>query len=166
MKLILEESSLDDTVRQFFYNAEKSQLERREGQVEMALEISDAVLGKYPLAVEAGVGIGKSIAYLVPLVINFFRERRQVIIATSTIALQEQLEKDLHNILTTLGVKAEVINAMGMKNYVCGRRLKNRIRSVPDDSILKIINKKYVAGITERKELRSCMERYMHKQLW
>lgn len=155
MKLILEESSLDDTVRQFFYNAEKSQLERREGQVEMALEISDAVLGKYPLAVEAGVGIGKSIAYLVPLVINFFRERRQVIIATSTIALQEQLEKDLHNILTTLGVKAEVINAMGMKNYVCGRRLKNRIRSVPDDSILKIINKKYVAGITERKELRT-----------
>ena len=42
-----------------------------------------------------------------------------------------------------------------MKNYVCGRRLKNRIRSVPDDSILKIINKKYVAGITERKELRT-----------
>ena len=102
MKLILEESSLDDTVRQFFNNAEKSQLERREGQVEMALEISDAVSGKHPLAVEAGVGIGKSIAYLVPLVINFFRERRQVIIATSTIALQEQLEKDLHNILTSI----------------------------------------------------------------
>ena len=85
MKLILEESSLDDTVRQFFDNAEKSLLERREGQIEMALEISDAVSGKYPLAVEAGVGIGKSIAYLVTLVINFFRERRQVIIATSTI---------------------------------------------------------------------------------
>ena len=93
MKLILEESSLYDTVRQFFYNAEKSQLERREGQVEMALEISDAVLGKYPLAVEAGVGIGKSITYLVPLVINYFRERRHKCNGNEKLCVRQKAQK-------------------------------------------------------------------------
>jgi len=154
MNLILEESALDETVRQFFDKAEESGFERREGQVEMAVEISDAVSGKHPLAVEAEVGIGKSIAYLVPLVINFFRERRQVIISTSTIALQEQLEKDIHSVLNMLGVKAEVITAKGMKNYVCGRRLKSRMMHNHETSVLEMINKKFDDGIAERKDLR------------
>lgn len=121
MKLV--EYELIEPVQQFFENAAKNGLERREGQIEMSLDICMAVVEKKPIAVEAEVGIGKSIAYLVPIILQYFRERRQIIIATSTIALQEQLENDVHTVLQMLGVKADVILAMGMRNYICRRRL-------------------------------------------
>ena len=94
----LKKKPMNATVRAFFDKASECGLEMRDGQIEMSLEVTDAIIKKYPLAVEAGVGIGKSFAYLVPLVLNYFRERRQVIIATSTIALQEQLERDIHTV--------------------------------------------------------------------
>ena len=57
--------------------------------------ILDAVRGNYHFAVEAGVGIGKSFAYLVPLLLYNKKTGLPVIIATSTIALQEQLMDDI-----------------------------------------------------------------------
>ena len=155
MKITLKEIPMDKTVQGFFDRAEKSGLERREGQFEMSQEVTDAILGKYPLAVEAGVGIGKSFAYLAPLVLNFYRERRQVIIATSTIALQEQLERDIHTVLKMIGVKAEAIVATGMKNYVCRRRLERMLRHNKDDTM-----KGNEAGY-----LRQHLEQGVHKQL-
>lgn len=151
--ITLNEKPLDDTVQDFFDKAEECGLERREGQLEMALEISDAILHKYPLAAEAGVGIGKSFAYLVPLVLSYFRERRQIIISTSTIALQEQLERDIHTVFKMLGVKAEVIVATGMKNYVCCRKLKNLIRHDPNNTMLLSIWDKVSKGCETRKDM-------------
>ena len=154
MKITLKEIPMDKTVQGFFDRAEKSGLERREGQFEMSQEVTDAILGKYPLAVEAGVGIGKSFAYLAPLVLNFYRERRQVIIATSTIALQKQLERDIHTVLKMIGVKAEAIVATGMKNYVCRRRLERMLRHNKDDTMLTAIQEKVYDGIENRKEMK------------
>ena len=121
MRLI--EHELIEPVQGFFEKAAENGLERREGQIAMSSEICDAVVKKKPIAVEAEVGIGKSIAYLVPVILQYFRERRQIIIATSTIALQEQLENDVHTVLRMIGVKAEIIAAYGMRNYICRRRL-------------------------------------------
>lgn len=121
MKLV--EHELIEPVQHFFEKAAENGLEKREGQIAMSSEICEAVVEKKPIAVEAEVGIGKSIAYLVPIILQYFRERRQIIIATSTIALQEQLENDVHTVLQMLGVKADVILAMGMRNYICCRRL-------------------------------------------
>lgn len=104
MKLV--EHELIVPVQQFFDKAAENGLEKREGQIEMSSEICEAVVEKKPIAVEAEIGIGKSIAYLVPIILQYFRERRQIIIATSTIALQEQLENDVHTILQMLGIKA------------------------------------------------------------
>lgn len=126
MKLV--EHELIEPVQQFFDKAAENGLEKREGQIEMSSEICEAVVEKKPIAVEAEVGIGKSIAYLVPIILQYFRERRQIIIATSTIALQEQLENDVHTVLQMLGVKADVILAMGMRNYICRRRLAGCIK--------------------------------------
>lgn len=126
MKLV--EHELIEPVQQFFEKAAENGLEKREGQMEMSSEICEAVVEKKPIAVEAEVGIGKSIAYLVPIILQYFRERRQIIIATSTIALQEQLENDVHTVLQMLGVKADVILAMGMRNYICRRRLAGCIK--------------------------------------
>ncbi|MBE6840838.1 MAG: ATP-dependent DNA helicase [Ruminococcus sp.] len=114
---------LDETVKRFFEEAAAKGFEMREGQMEMANEICTAITEKRPLAVEAEVGIGKSFAYLVPALIQFFRERRQVVIATSTIALQEQLYHDAQTVLKMLGVHANIILAKGMKNYACMKRV-------------------------------------------
>ena len=121
MRLI--EHELIEPVQGFFEKAAENGLERRDGQIAMSSEICDAVVKKKPIAIEAEVGIGKSVAYLVPVILQYFRERRQIIIATSTIALQEQLENDVHTVLRMIGVKAKVIAAYGMRNYICRRRI-------------------------------------------
>ncbi|MBQ6213622.1 MAG: DEAD/DEAH box helicase, partial [Ruminococcus sp.] len=128
----IKELSLDTAVNKFFDEAERNGLERRQGQVEMSREIAQAIMDKKSLVVEAEVGIGKSIAYLVPIVLQFFCERRQVVIATSTIALQEQLERDVKAVLNMIGVKTKVEVAKGMKNYICLKRLNKFVKSNRD----------------------------------
>lgn len=55
----------------FFEKAATAGLELRTGQVEMAMEICEAIMKTTPLAVEAEVGIGKSYAYLIPAVMKY-----------------------------------------------------------------------------------------------
>jgi len=99
----------------------------------MANDVCIAIETKKPLAVEAEVGIGKSYAYLVPAVLQFCRKHRQIVIATSTIALQEQLYVDVHNVMKMLGVSAEIILAKGMTNYVCLRKVHGFCRRYPNN---------------------------------
>lgn len=161
MKLI--EHELIEPVQYFFEKAAENGLEKREGQIAMSSEICEAVVEKKAIAVEAEVGIGKSIAYLVPIILQYFRERRQIIIATSTIALQEQLEKDVHTVLQMLGVKAEVILAIGMKNYICRKRLNNYTkRSSYDKETVPMIKDKADSG----EQLRTRMGIEIHDELW
>ena len=85
---------IGEKVYSFFFEnpeMENNNLEFREGQSEMACEIVDTISQKKNLVVEAGVGIGKSFAYLVPLIYYNYYLQKPVVIATSTITLQEQL---------------------------------------------------------------------------
>src|SRR5574344_782795 len=69
-------------------------LEHRPQQAQMAVAV--ALLDDAPLLFEAGTGVGKSLAYLIPGIIHAIDQGRQLIVSTHTIALQEQLEgKDL-----------------------------------------------------------------------
>ncbi len=90
----------------------------------MADEVCTAFEKQLPLAVEAEVGIGKSLAYLVPAILKIVQDQKQIVIATSTIALQEQLNRDAHNVLKMLGVNIDIVVAKGMKNYIRKRKLK------------------------------------------
>ena len=128
----IKELSLLSAVNRFYKDDMENGLQRRDGQIEMSKEITQAIMDNKSLAVEAEVGIGKSIAYLVPLVLQFFRERKQMIIATSTITLQEQLERDIIKVLEVLGVRADVEIAKGMKNYICLKRFQNFVREHSD----------------------------------
>ena len=74
----IKELPPSNAVERFFIEAENNGFERREGQIEMANEIAQAIVDDNSLIVEAEVGIGKSIAYLVPIVMQFFRERQQI----------------------------------------------------------------------------------------
>ena len=115
---------ISERVSSFFWDNAPHQygLEAREGQQDMAFEILDAIRGSYHIAVEAGVGIGKSYAYLVPLLLYNQKTKLPVVIATSTIALQEQLMGDIERISPMIGVHPEVLLAKGQTHYICQMR--------------------------------------------
>src|SRR6185369_2477089 len=77
--------------------------EPRPEQVDMAAAVAHTLDQKSHLLVEAGTGVGKSFAYLVPAILRCVSRGETVVIATNTIALQEQLvEKDIPLIQSTL----------------------------------------------------------------
>jgi len=107
--------------------------ERRDEQIEMSRAVAEAFADGEHLIVEAGTGVGKSFAYLVPAVLQAAEEDRRTIVSTYTIALQEQLiEKDLPVLEAALPVKFSASLGKGRNNYLCLRRLglavKNRVR--------------------------------------
>ncbi len=114
--------------------------ERRSGQVAMAAQVMHAFnTGDY-LLLEAGTGTGKSLAYLLPASLFALTNHSRVIVATNTIALQDQLvEKDIPQIQALLAVRPPtnphadedgeppILQAAvlkGRQNYLCTRRLR------------------------------------------
>ena len=98
----------------------------RPEQRTMAAAVEEALAGSRHLVVEAGTGVGKSFAYLVPALLHASRGGGPVVVATRTIALQEQLvERDIPILLKALGLDSmRVALAKGRGNYVCLRRLE------------------------------------------
>lgn len=96
--------------------------EQREGQEDMSLDICYSIKEKKHTIVEAGVGIGKSYAYIVPLMYYNMLFNKPVLIATSTIALQEQLIKDVKKICSYIKHRPEIILAKGMTHFACRKR--------------------------------------------
>ena len=123
-------SKIDD----YFNNSIKYGLSYREGQHNMALSVFEAIESKEHLIIEAGVGIGKSFAYLIPLIYFFEMSGKSFIISTSTIALQEQLEKDINIISNQLNIPVDVVVAKGMSNFMCFNRLEEFLSKLKDDN--------------------------------
>jgi ATP-dependent DNA helicase DinG len=111
-----------------------SNFEFRPQQQEMAVAVARALQNREHLAVEAGTGVGKSLAYLVPAILFAVAEKKKAIISTHTINLQEQLtEKDLPMLADVLGALPEPVKfsyAMlkGRANYLCTRRLQKAMQ--------------------------------------
>lgn len=98
--------------------------EARPQQMEMASAVADALEDGEPLLVEAGTGVGKSLAYLVPLLLHAKRGNHRVMVSTHTISLQEQLMgKDLPLLRARLGWDFRAVLVKGRSNYLCLRRL-------------------------------------------
>jgi ATP-dependent DNA helicase DinG len=103
--------------------------EFRPQQQEMAVAVARALQEGEHLAVEAGTGVGKSLAYLVPSILFAVSRRKKAVVSTHTINLQEQLtEKDLPMLAEVLGrlptpVKFSFAMLKGRANYLCTRRL-------------------------------------------
>lgn len=98
--------------------------EARPQQIDMARAVSDALEANRHLIVEAGTGIGKSLAYLVPLLLHAKRTNTRALVSTHTIALQEQLVgKDIPVLKDRLGISFRVALVKGRSNYLCLRRL-------------------------------------------
>ncbi len=98
--------------------------EYREEQLIMALSVLDAVEKKKHFLCEAGTGIGKSLAYLVPLAIYSLEYEKKIVISTNTKYLQNQLtEKEIPFIQNELKIPVKVSMMMGSANYLCLRKL-------------------------------------------
>jgi ATP-dependent DNA helicase DinG len=98
--------------------------EFRPQQQEMAVAVARALARKEHLAVEAGTGVGKSLAYLIPAILYAKARGKKAVISTHTINLQEQLtEKDLPMLQRILPVQFTFTMLKGRGNYLCTRRL-------------------------------------------
>jgi len=97
--------------------------EERPQQEEMAAAVWEALTGPFHLVVEAGTGVGKSFAYLVPALLFSLREGKTVLVSTNTLTLQDQLiRKDIPVLREALPVPFDVRLLKGRNNYFCLRR--------------------------------------------
>ncbi len=125
--------------------------EFREGQLKMALDVLQCYEENCIGAIEAGTGIGKSYAYLVPAILHTLKTKglklkeaqeeaseskgkasaqERTVIATSTVNLQRQLmDKDIPTLLQILDVDCSVAFAVGRNHYICLRRLAAEVES-------------------------------------
>jgi ATP-dependent DNA helicase DinG len=98
--------------------------EYRPEQQQMAVAVARALVGKEHLLVEAGTGVGKSFAYLVPAILFAVERKKKAVVCTHTINLQEQLvEKDLPVLKKVLAADFSYTMLKGRQNYLCTRRL-------------------------------------------
>lgn len=100
--------------------------EQRPEQVAMMRAVADSLsLGSH-LMVEAGTGVGKSFAYLVPAALFARQNNTRVVVSTNTINLQDQLiQRDLPNLSRALDLDFRFSVLKGRSNYLCPRRLEN-----------------------------------------
>ena len=113
----------------------------RQGQVEMAEAVDHSIRTGEHLAVQAGTGTGKSLAYLVPSLRHAVAEEATVVISTATIALQRQLvDRDLPRLAKALkkelGREPNFAILKGRRNYLCMHRLHSGAPEEPDDGAL------------------------------
>src|SRR5213596_92131 len=103
--------------------------EYRPQQQEMAAAVARALEEERHLVVEAGTGVGKSIAYLAPAILYALGQKKKAIISTHTINLQEQLlDKDIPILKKILPVEFEAALMKGRQNYLCPRRLERALQ--------------------------------------
>src|SRR2546429_7398899 len=103
--------------------------EFRPQQQEMAAAVARALEEERHLVVEAGTGVGKSLAYLAPAILFALEQHKKAIVSTHTINLQEQLlYKDIPILKKILPVEFEAALMKGRQNYLCPRRLERALQ--------------------------------------
>ena len=97
----------------------------RSQQQQMATEVASALEQSRVLTVEAGTGVGKSLAYLIPAIKYAVEFGKKAVLSTHTINLQEQLTgKDIPIVRKLLGLEFDAVLLKGRQNYVCPLRLR------------------------------------------
>jgi ATP-dependent DNA helicase DinG len=113
---------------------------QRPGQVTMAEAVGESMETGVHLAVQAGTGTGKSLAYLVPAVRHAMEQGTTVVVSTATIALQRQLiERDLPRLAAALGPSLgrapQFAILKGRRNYLCLLRAQGEVPADPADTL-------------------------------
>src|SRR5882724_2558825 len=130
-------SEFVERIRAFFSSSgplsKAKNFEFRPQQKEMAARLAQALEEERHLVVEAGTGVGKSLAYLVPAILFALEQHKKAIVSTHTINLQEQLlHKDIPILKKVLPVKFDAALMKGRQNYLCPRRLERALQSAKE----------------------------------
>ncbi len=113
--------------------AKARNFEYRAEQQEMAVAVARALSEERHLVVEAGTGVGKSLAYLVPAILWALEKKKKAVVSTYTINLQEQLVfKDIPILQKVLPETFEAILWKGRQNYLCPLRLERAMNHAGD----------------------------------
>ena len=128
-QVVVEPLAPELVEKYFFPDGELSKalpsFEFRLEQADLARGVVEAFNHKSFLLAEAGTGVGKSLAYLIPAALWAIRHTKRVVISTNTINLQEQLlHKDLPLLIEHLGLPIKAALIKGRSNYLCRRRVK------------------------------------------
>lgn len=129
-------------------------IEYRPGQDTMSYDILDILNNKEVLVIEAGVGIGKSWAYLIPLIYASQDKDKfkGFLISTSSIALQEQLQKEVARVSKMLGIDIDVTVAKGKNNYICKKRLEQFLKYGDKRHQYQYLKDIFKDGIVDKKD--------------
>jgi ATP-dependent DNA helicase DinG len=99
--------------------------EQRPQQVDMLKAVTNALSNGNHLIVEAGTGVGKSFAYLVPAAMFAVQNNTRVVVSTNTINLQDQLiKKDIPDLQAALNLDVRAAVMKGRSNYLCPRKFE------------------------------------------
>jgi DNA polymerase-3 subunit epsilon/ATP-dependent DNA helicase DinG len=124
--------------------------EHRPEQVEMLRAVTKALSNGNHLMVEAGTGVGKSYAYLVPAALFAVQNNTRVVISTNTINLQDQLiKKDVPDLQAALNLDVRAAVLKGRSNYLCPRKFEFMRKSGPKDANeMRVLSKIIVWQLT------------------
>ena len=130
-------SEFDERVHAFFSEngplSKAKNFEFRPQQQEMAARVAQALEEERHLVIEAGTGVGKSLAYLAPAILFALERHKKAIVSTHTINLQEQLlYKDIPILKKMLPVEFEAALMKGRQNYLCPRRVERALESAKE----------------------------------
>jgi len=141
--------------------------EDRPQQMQMAEAVENALRTKTHLIAEAGTGVGKSLAYLVPVVLWAREENQRAVVSTYTKTLQQQLvQKDLPFLKKILG-EFRFALCVGGENYLCLRRFDQiRMHDLYEQAEREPLNQLFAWSTTTRTGLRSELETEPPPGLW
>lgn len=125
------------------------QFSPRQGQTDMALAVADALEAGGSLVVEAGTGVGKTFAYLVPALLSGER----VLLSTATKALQDQLfARDVPRLVQALNLPIRVALLKGRSSYLCTHRMEmaRRDTTLPDRHTTHLLSRVETWSLTTR----------------
>lgn len=119
----------------------------RPGQQTMALEIARVMGEGGILAVEAGTGVGKTFAYLIPALLSGER----VLVSTATKALQDQLYlRDIPRLIAAMGRPVRVALLKGRSSYLCLQRLESARQSIKSKDAESLLDLAYIEAWSTR----------------
>ncbi len=132
-----EESAFVREIRDMFSEDGRlscaANFEFRPEQQQMACAVAAALEAGTQVVIEAGTGVGKSLAYLVPSVLHSVRSKKKAVISTHTIALQEQLiQKDIPLVQKLVSEEFEAVLLKGRQNFLCTTRLRRALSQSGD----------------------------------
>ena len=144
--------------------------ESRPQQIEMADQIAKSFDENRHLIVEAGTGIGKSLAYLVPAILWTAQNQQRVVVSTNTLNLQDQiLSNDIPLLKKALATPFDAVVLKGRSNYLCPSRLsemRRRQPGTPDELrvLAKILVWLTLGGNGEKSELN--LRAFVEQSVW